>query len=514
MHCRSSKFIPQYSDITGPLRQLIHQDVEWCWHETHEEAFARLKQASTNPPVLQYFDTSIPVVLSADASQHGLGAVCLQQGRPVAFASRALTPTESRYAQIEKEMLALVFATKKFHDFIYGRPVTVETDHQPLITILRKPLHTASPRLQGMMMKLHRYHLDVIFKRGKELFVADALSRAHLSTSDPQLTDDLLEVMTVQVLSSHRIDEIRAAVQKDVTCQQLADMIRNGWPATSKDLPYSLRPFFSMRDELTIQDDLLLRGERFIVPPVLQKCYVSQLHQGHPGIAATKRRAKETMYWPAMYTDIDTEISRCAPCNALKPHQAKEPLQRHDIPDLPWSFTAADLFDWHGKTHLVLVDFFSGWFELDYLSDMRSNTVIAKLKRHFSVHGIPHTLMTDNTTQFVCKDFAEFAHTWDFKHVRSSPHYPQSNGLAERAVRSPKHLLEKCYRDHTDIRAALLHVRNLPRDGLPSSAQRLFSRQTRTFLPVTKPMLQPVIHTDVKENITKQRKRGKDYVMT
>ncbi len=107
--------------------------------------------------------------------------------------------------------------------------------------------------------------------------------------------------------------------------------------------------------------------------------------------------------------------------------------------------------------------------------------------------------MTDNATQFVCKDFADFAHTWDFKHVHSSPHYPQSNGLAERAVRSAKHLLEKCYRDHTDIRAALLHVRDLPRDGLPSSAQRLFSRQTRTFLSVTKPMLQPVIHTDVKE---------------
>ncbi len=326
-----SKFIPQYSDITGPLRQLIHQDVKWYWHETHEEAFERLKQALTN-------------ILSADASQHGLGAVCLQRGRPVAFASRALTPTESRYAQIEKEMLALVFATKKCHDFIYGRPVTVETDHQPLITILRKPLHKASPRLQGMMTKLHRYHLDVIFKRGKELFVADALSRAHLSTSDPQLTDDLLEVMTVQVLSSRRIDEIRAAVQKDVTCQQLADMIRNGWPATSKE-----PPFFSMRDELTIQDYLLLRGERFIIPPVLHTFYVGQLHQGHPGIAATKRRAKETMYWPSMYTDIDTEISCCAPCNALKPHQAKEPLQLHEIPDIPWSFTSADLFDLHGK---------------------------------------------------------------------------------------------------------------------------------------------------------------------
>lgn len=154
-------------------------------------------------------------------------------------------------------------------------------------------------------MKLHRHHLDDVFKRGKELFVADALSRASLSTSDPQLTDDLLEVMTVQVLSSRQVDELRAAVQKDVTCQQLSDMIRNSWPATSKELPYSLRPFFSMRDELTIQNDLLLRGERLIIPPALQKFYVGQLHQGHPGITATKRRAKEIMYWPSMYIDID-----------------------------------------------------------------------------------------------------------------------------------------------------------------------------------------------------------------
>ncbi len=157
------------------------------------------------------------------------------------------------------------------------------------------------------------------------------------------------------------------------------------------------------------------------------------------------------------------------------------------------------------------MDSFSGWFELDYLSDIRSNTVIAKLKKHFSVHGIPHTLMTDNATQFVCKDLADFAHTSDFKHVHSSPHYAQSNGLAERAVRSAKHLLEKCYCDHTDIRAALFHVRNLPRDGLPSPAQCLFSRQILTFLPVTKPILHPVIHTGMKETITKQRMRGKDY---
>ncbi|KAL1281249.1 hypothetical protein QQF64_000052 [Cirrhinus molitorella] len=131
-----------------------------------------------------------------------------QQGAPVAFALHALTPTESRYAQIEKEMLALVFTTQKFHNFIYDRPVTVETDHQPLITILKNPLHIASACLQRMMLKLQHYILDVIYKRGKELFVTDALSRAYLPSTEPPLSDDLLEVMTLQVLSLRRAEEL------------------------------------------------------------------------------------------------------------------------------------------------------------------------------------------------------------------------------------------------------------------------------------------------------------------
>ncbi len=98
-----SKFIPHYSDVTGPLRELLKQDAEWSWRELQDSAFQKLKDAVSSPPVLQYFDVTKPVVLSADASQHGLGAVCLQQGAPVAFASRALTPTESRYAQIENK---------------------------------------------------------------------------------------------------------------------------------------------------------------------------------------------------------------------------------------------------------------------------------------------------------------------------------------------------------------------------------------------------------------------------
>lgn len=151
-----AKFIPDYSETTAPLRELLRQDVDWCWLEHHTAAFIKLKELIAGPPVLRNFHVHQLVVLSANASQHELGAVCLQNGRPVAFASRALTETESRYAQIEKELLALVYACTKFHHYIYGWAVTVETDHQPLITILKKTLHTASARIQRMMRHLQR----------------------------------------------------------------------------------------------------------------------------------------------------------------------------------------------------------------------------------------------------------------------------------------------------------------------------------------------------------------------
>lgn len=324
-----SKFIPGNSKNTAPLIQLLLQDVEWSWQEHHMAAFTRLKELLTSPPVLQYFDVHQPVVLSADASQHGLGAVCLQNNKPVAFASRALTETESRYAQIEKELLALVYACQKFHDYIYGRPVTIETDHQPLITILKKPLHSASARLQWMMLKLQRY--NVIYKRGKELYLADVLSRAHLPSTDWDETSEDYDVMTVEVLSSRRIEELRQETQADHLCRRLSEVVAVGWPDSSKKLPHDLRQFYAIRDELTVDNGLLLHGQHCVIPHSLQHYYIRQLHQGHPGLEATKRRARESMFWPSIYQDIEHEISMCAPCNALRPHQTKEPLQLHDI---------------------------------------------------------------------------------------------------------------------------------------------------------------------------------------
>ena len=506
-----SKFVQNFSENTAAIRENLKKENEWSWTEQHEEEFNGLKQAISNPPVLKYYDSSKPVTLTCDASKSGLGAACLQNGYPIAYASRAMTRTEQNYAQIEKELLAVVFACRKFDDYVYGKKITVETDHKPLVTILNKPLHSAPTRLQKMIMILYRYDIKLVYKKGQELHIADALSRAYLPETEEENADENFEVMSVMPVSQNRLQHILEEAKNDQECRELTDAIMNGWPNNSQDVSTQIRQYYAFRDEMTIEEGVIMKGHRIVIPRSLRAEYLEELHKGHCGAETTKRRARDTMYWHGINNDIDMYTAKCVKCNNLKPHQQKEPLLMQDIPVLPWSIVATDIFDLEDEHYLVLVDSYSGWFEINKLENMTSATVINKLKRHFSVHGIPSMLMSDNGPCFKSAMFKQFAKTWDFKHATSSPHYHQSNGLAERAVRSAKHLLMKT---GSDFFLDLLNLRNMPAAGdLGSPAQRLMSRRTKTRIPSTKYMLQPRIEEQVPqklENIRLQKKRYHD----
>ena len=177
-----AKFVPHLSHIMQTLRQLMDKDIEWCWLHTHQQAFDQIKKALAMAPALQYYDVKKPVCIQCDASDRGLGAGLLQGGLPVAYASRALTSAEKNYAQIEKELLAIVFACEKFDQYVYGREkVYVQSDHKPLEVIFKRPLVTAPKRLQRMLLRLQRYSLDVTYTRGTEMYISDTLSRAYIA---------------------------------------------------------------------------------------------------------------------------------------------------------------------------------------------------------------------------------------------------------------------------------------------------------------------------------------------
>ena len=501
------KFIPNYSQLTAPMRQLMHKDIEFIWTDEQNNAFTKLKDAIVSATTIAYFDVNKDITIQCDASKDGVGAVLMQDGHPIHFISRAMTEVETRYAQIEKELLAVVVACEKFRDYIYGKHVVVESDHKPLTAILQKPIAEAPMRLQRMLMRLQHFDISIVHKPGKEMYIADALSRAYQPFRPSDLKNDDYEVLTVLPISSRRKDELRSATAADLLSQQIIHYVQNGWPDNKDDLPKLLRPFLCMQCNIIIDDGIIMIGQRAFVPKALQREYLKQLHSAHMSVEATKRRAKECVYWNTINTDIEQFVNSCQTCNANKPNHQKEDMILLPIPELPFQIVAADLFQWHGKQYLVIVDSYSGWFDVHELADISSSSVIRKMKRQFAIHGIPQELYTDRGGQFTSIEFAEFCRAWDMSHKMSSSIHHQSNGLAERAVRSCKELLQKSFEGNSDFFLALLNARNVPRRGdLGSPAQRLLSRSTRTLLPFT-PEVKVI--PDVKDKLHRSRLQNK-----
>ena len=133
-----AKFLRGLSDAMKPIRYLTNKDVEWEWGKEQDDAFKKVKTLVAEATVLSYYDQEKSLVIQCDASKTGLGTVLMQEGKPIAYASRALTPTECRYAQLEKEMLAITFSLTKFHQYTFGRHTHIISDHKPLQAIVIK----------------------------------------------------------------------------------------------------------------------------------------------------------------------------------------------------------------------------------------------------------------------------------------------------------------------------------------------------------------------------------------
>ena len=461
-----------------------------------------------------------PVLTQVDASKSGLGAAVIQSNMPVAYASRALTETEKRYAQIEKELLAVVFECNRFSQYIYGQPVTVESDHQPLETIMKKSLDKAPARLQRMMLNLQHYDVVVKYKPGKELYVADTLSRAHLSSHPEEDTLDLehhvSSVISALPISDDKLTEIRTETQKDATMRALLEIINGVWPRHKQNLPSSVRQFWSYRDELWASDGVVFKSDKILIPPCLRKDVLRKIHQGHMGIERSKQRARELVFWPGISSDIETTVSKCSICAEYRCSNQKEPMIAHEIPQYPWQIVATDLFVWNGDDYLLVVDYYSRYWEIAKLPNTKSVAIIGKIKVFFARHGIPETVMSDNGPHYSANEFTRFSKEWGFNHVTSSTTYPQSNGLAERTVRTVKSTLEKARRDKQDPNLAFLEHRNTPIDDIGSPAQMCVGRRLRSRMPSTTDQLCPMIldPQTVRRKLERKQSNQKKYYDT
>lgn len=235
-------------------------------------------------------------------------------------------------------------------------------------------------------------------------------------------------------------------------------------------------------------------NDKIFVPSSLRQTVLDWLHVGHFGIEKSKARARELFFWPGMSSDIENKIGGCKICMKFSKRNIKEPLISHEIPELPFQKIGMDLLDFGGKPFLIVVDYFSKWLEIIRLNNKTASTIIDNLIDIFATHGYPRTIITDNMP-FGSKEFRNFTGKFEIDLITSSPHYPRSNGLAEKYVHIAKNILQKSQESNTDFRKALLEYRNTPlKDFKSSPAELLMSRRCNTYLPACNELLKPKIN--------------------
>lgn len=483
-------YLPNLSEITAPLRDLLKKNVVWQWLKVHSDSVNEIKKLIANVTCLAIYDEKKPLIMETDASMSGIG-YCIKQDRAIAFGSRCLTDNEKNWGIIEKEFLAILVAADRFKNYVYGRKVIVHTDHRPLVSIMKNEIcKINSTRLQRIRIKLLKYDLDVQYIPGKKMIVADHLSRSYLKNETGKDTSSLNEIIHSINVTDNSLEMIKNATKKDCVLSAIQHYYEIGWPQDKSKVPENLRQFWKIRNEIHVENDVVFRDERVFVPRSLRSQMLATLHVGHAGITKSKKRANGIMFWPGISSDIEDYVSQCKSCCRFRNSNIKEPMIAHPIPEHPFNKISADICEYGGLFYLMITDFFSKWIDVVPIKNKTAGEVIQKLKIFFSNFGIANTLIADNNP-FNSFEFKTFSQQWNFQISTSSPRYAKSNGAAEKAVQTGKNMIKKCIDSGSDLYMGLLEYRNTPAAGLSKSpAEIVFGRQSRSKFYVSPKLLE------------------------
>src|SRR5436190_4062297 len=265
-----------------------------------------------------------------------------------------------------------------------------------------------------MLLKLIRYDFVVGYCPGKDLFIADTLSRAYIDCpvlDDPELSYVVHSLSRHFPITDERRKEFQQATEEDEGLKAVKSYFLNGWPNHKSNCHFQAQRFWNIKDDIHVQDDLVFFECRLIVPKSLQKFMLNLIHESHFGMTKCKTRARELVYWVGMNRDIEEVVSNCEICQKYQHSNCKEPLLSHSIPDKPWSKVVADILTYGGRDFLVVMDYFSKWIELFSLESKSSTHIIDKFKKIFSRLGIPDVLIADNNP-FSSYELKIFSQNW------------------------------------------------------------------------------------------------------
>lgn len=452
-----AKFIRNLADRSQNIRNLLKKNVRFEWSTLCEDEFLDLKREVCEAGCLSPFQEGLKTVVTTDASKKGLGAVltqvCNGLERTIAFASRTLKGSEANYSAIEREALAIYWAVKHFSVFLWGQSFCVRTDHKPLLGIFNaKDLEDVSPRISKWMQYLGKYNFEVRHLKGESNVVADCLSRLSSEcTRDefPPEQEDVWDCVYVLKDPSFTHKEALSAAERDEVYVNLKRLILDSWPNSKEGLSPELRKFWDVSSQLTIHNHLIFRGSRLLPPVSVRENLIQLAHNGHLGRYLTKKRLRESYWWPGMDAEVERHVRDCLLCaTSDKSHQhLKEVVERIPLPGNPWQKIAIDIMgpiEGLGLTKylIVLVDYLSKWPVVIEAQHVNTSVVIKALQELFRLEGAPQELVSDNGVQFVSSEMEDFLRVHGIKHSCTALYSPRQNGLVERMNRTIKNSLQ------------------------------------------------------------------------
>lgn len=448
------KFIENLSTKLYPIYKLLKNNKNDAieWNDECDDSFKLIKRELISPKVLCHFNPKHKIVLTCDASSVGIGAILAHEypdksQRPIEYASRVLSPTEQKYSVIEKEALAIVFATKKFYQYLIGKHFYLATDHKPLLAIFGEnkgiPKMSAN-RLQRWAFQMSAFNYTIKHVKSQEN-VADILSRLPNATESTYNKTHQVNYLNF-VLQNHdlpiRYEEVLFETERDKILSNVIEMLENGDMERLKGDEF--KPYLSRKNELTIENGVLMWGFRIIIPQSLRQSILKQLHQSHMGIVKTKSLARSYIWWPKIDHDIECMIKSCDACLSVLPNPAKAPVLNYNVTDEPWERIHIDYAGpYQGLYFLIILDSHSKWIEVNISKTATTEHSIASLRETFARFGVPKKLVSDNGTQFISENFQYFMKMNGIKHYLIAPQHPASNGAGENAVKTIKNSLKK-----------------------------------------------------------------------
>ena len=456
------RFIPNFGAIAKPLtlkKTKDYKNIPFEWTKADQEAFDKLRQHLISPPILAYPDFNKEFILFTDACDYGVGAVLSQvqdNGEVViAYASRQLKSPEMKFATVEKEALAVIFAIKQFRHYLAGKPFTVVSDHRPLQWLASQKDNNG--RLGRWAVLLAGYDYKIVYRPGRVHQNADYLSR--------------LRVAAITALQDGGCPTTIANKQsEDKLCQAILKYLNHGIRdvENESETPIWVKEIdlFEFINGILYRRAPPLRNKRrneilyqIVLPHSLKRKVLEKFHDdpssGHLAFLRTYLKVSAFYYWPDMRKEIKRYCETCETCVANSKSNLKTLLHPIELATEPFQIVGIDFLGpikpaspKGNSCILVITDYFSKWVEAVALPDQRALTTVDAFHSTITQrHGPPKVIISDRGSNFTSKLFSAYCEKLHIQHRFTTAYHPASNGETERFNRTLISMLRKILQD-------------------------------------------------------------------